>query len=78
MSGKYEFYNEYTLYVDNADETEKCEDQESGKYVKKLKYTQEQVQTLLLWYDRFISTPEADRRREWAGKCHDGLSEKEI
>ena len=52
-SGKYEFYNEYTLYVDNADETEKCEDQESGKY-KEVRVYQEQVQTLLLWYDRYI------------------------
>ena len=52
-SGEYGFYNEYTLYMDNMDETEKCEGLESGKY-KEVRAYQEQVQALLLWYDRYI------------------------
>lgn len=52
-SGEYEFYNEYTLYLDNVDETDKCEGRESGEY-KEVREYRKQVQTLLLWYDRYI------------------------
>ncbi len=43
-SGKYEFYNEYTLYMDNMDDNENTEFIEYRK----------QVQCLLGWYDRYI------------------------
>lgn len=58
-SGEYEFYNEYTLYLDNVDDQdnindpEKCESREYREDTEVRQY-REQVQTLLLWYDRYI------------------------
>ena len=67
-SGKYEFYYEYTLYLDNigdipdnmgdmdADETEngKSREYEGHKEYKVYGEYREQVQAMLLWYDRYI------------------------
>ena len=67
-SGKYEFYYEYTLYLDNigdmpddigymdADETEngKSREYEGCKENKEYREYRKQVQALLLWYDRYI------------------------
>lgn len=67
-SGKYEFYYEYTLYLDNigdmldnmddfdADETEngKSREYEGCKENREYVEYREQVQAMLLWYDRYI------------------------
>lgn len=51
-SAAYEFYYEYTLYMDNIDADE-TEDEKSGKAKESREY-RKQVQALLLWYDRYI------------------------
>ncbi|MFR2254459.1 MAG: hypothetical protein ACLS6H_10640 [Clostridium sp.] len=70
-SGKYEFYYEYTLYLDNigdipdnmgdmdADETENGKSREyegckENKEYREYGEYREQVQAMLLWYDRYI------------------------
>lgn len=57
-SGKYEFYYEYTLYLDNMDDfdADETENGKSREYegCKEYKEYREQVQALLLWYDRYI------------------------
>ena len=50
-SGEYEFYYEYTLYMDNVDEAENGENRE---YTTEYTEYREQVQRLLLWYDHYI------------------------
>lgn len=69
--GKYEFYYEYTLYLDNigdipdnmgdmdADETENGKSREyegckENKEYREYGEYREQVQAMLLWYDRYI------------------------
>ena len=70
-SGEYEFYNEYTLYLDNVDDLGNINDPEtceSGEYREDTEVRQyrEQVQTLFLWYDRYIRLKLAGDENELA------------